>query len=161
MRKLLSAMAVVFSTGMIGSVCAQDFEKGVRAFETGDYATAVKEWWFLAERGDAQAQVALGARYFHGQGVIQDYKEAVKWWHRSAEGGNASAQDNLGWMYRDGRGIIQNNVYAHVWFNIAASNGYKGSSEQRDETAKKMTAEEIAKAQELARECVNKQYKGC
>ena len=48
-----------------------------------------------------------------------------------------------------------------MWWNIAASNGDKESSKWRDEIAKKMTAAEIAKAQELARECVKKNYKGC
>jgi len=37
MQKLLSAMVVVFSMGVTSSVCAQDYEKGQRAYEANDY----------------------------------------------------------------------------------------------------------------------------
>ena len=33
-----------------------DFNKGVTAYKSGDYATALKEWKPLAEEGDALAQ---------------------------------------------------------------------------------------------------------
>ena len=75
--------------------------------------------------------------------------------------GNALAQSLLGVMYAKGRGVPQDNLYAHMWFNIAASSGDKDASKGRDITAKEMTAPQIAKAQELAYECVRKEYKGC
>ena len=37
-------------------MCALDFNKGLRAAQSGDYATALKEWTVLAEQGDAEAQ---------------------------------------------------------------------------------------------------------
>jgi len=64
-------------------------------------------------------------------------------------------------MYDNGHGVIKDNVYAHMWFNIAASSGYKKASEGRDIIAKEMTPAQIEKAQDLARECVRKKYKGC
>ena len=48
-----------------------------------------------------------------------------------------------------------------MWWNIAASSGDAYAGEKRDIVAKKMTAEDILKAQGLARECVKKNYKGC
>jgi hypothetical protein len=48
-----------------------------------------------------------------------------------------------------------------MWTNIAASQGYKDATNNRDILAKKMTPADISKAQDLARECVNKNYKGC
>ena len=45
--------------------------------------------------------------------------------------------------------------------NIAASLGNKMGKTGRDIYAKDMTAADISKAQELARECVRKNYKGC
>ena len=165
MRKLLSASVVVFSMGMTGSVCAQDYQKGLQAYEAKDYAKALKEWRYLAERGHPEAQRRLGIMFANGQGVIQDYKQAVGWYRASAEQGYALAQGNLGACYFFGTCFIQDNVYAHMWFNIAASLSDSESREGvaliRDDIAKKMTAAEIAKAQELARECVKKQYKGC
>jgi uncharacterized protein len=64
-------------------------------------------------------------------------------------------------MYSNGWGVIQDDVYAHMWINIAASLGEELGKKGRDIIAKKMTAEQIAKAQELARECVRKNYKDC
>jgi len=99
--------------------------------------------------------------YHKGRGVIQDYKTAVKWYTLAAEQGNSTAQNNLGVMYVIGSGVIQDNVYAHMWWNIAASAGDESASKNRDRVAKNMTSADISKAQQLARECVAKNYKNC
>ena len=52
-------------------------------------------------------------------------------------------------------------VYAHMWGNIAASNGNENGGKLRDMVAKEMAPAQIEKAQELAQECVRKEYKGC
>jgi hypothetical protein len=64
-------------------------------------------------------------------------------------------------MYAKGRGVIQDNVYAHMWGNIAASNGNEKGGKVRDLAAKQMTPSQLETAQNLARECVRKNYKGC
>jgi hypothetical protein len=64
-------------------------------------------------------------------------------------------------MYRDGQGVKKDYVYAHMWGNIAASHGNEKGGKLRDFAAKIMTPTQIEKAQELARECVRKEYKGC
>ena len=75
-----------------------DFQKGMAAALSGDYATALKEWTTLAEQGDADAQYNLGRLYSNGNGVLQDYKTAAKWYTLSAEQGTAKAQFLLGDM---------------------------------------------------------------
>jgi hypothetical protein len=124
-----------------------------------DYKTAVKWFTLAAEQGDAFAQFNLGNMYRRGDGVPQDYKTAVKWYTLAAEQGYASAQVNLGVMYDNGQGVLQDYVYAHMWANIAAANGADG--ELRDLVAERMTPSQIERAQDLARECVKKNYKGC
>ena len=138
-----------------------DFEKGLDAYDSGDYATALREWKPLAEQGNADAQYNLGLMYDNGTGVPQDYKTAVKWYRLSAEQGHADAQYNLGVMYAKGQGVIQDYVRAHMWWNIAASSGDKSSVKNRDIVVKRMTPSYISTAQKLARECVRKKYKGC
>ena len=133
----------------------------MRAYNSGDYATALREWRPLAEQGNADAQCKLGFRYLKGEDVVQDYKEALKWYRLAAEQGDADAQFSLGLMYGTGNGVIQDNVMAHMWFNIGASGGSTNAAKNRDIVAKLMTAEDISKAQQLARECVAKNYKGC
>jgi len=134
-----------------------------------DYIEAVKWWRLAAEQGDDVAQLNLGRVYDHGKVVPQDLKEAVKWYRLAAEQGNVFAQEKLGWKYILGEGVPQDDVLAHMWLNIAASNdstpgrkvAIQQRIEQRDAIARRMTAEQIAKARELARKCTANKFKGC
>ncbi len=147
--------------GSVGTSWGADFYKGVDAYKSGDFATALREFRPLAEQGDADAQYNLGWMYDNGRGVPQNDKTAVKWFTLAAEQGFAKAQYSLGLMYALGKSVIQDNVYAHMWLNIAASSGDKDAIGNRDNVAKGMTPADISTAQNLARECVRKNYKGC
>jgi len=154
-----------WGAGIIGCWDSSPIKLG-NAYADGDGVpqddkTAVKWYTLAAEQGDAFAQTSLGLMYRNGNGVPQDYKTAVKWWTLAAEQGDADAQNNLSLMYALGRGVIQDNVYAHMWGNIAASNGNEGGGELRDIVAERMIPSQIERAQDLARECVAKNYKGC
>jgi TPR repeat protein len=72
-----------------------DFNKGVHAYERGDYATALREMTPLAGQGDANAQFYLGFMYSKGQGVEKNLTEAMKWYRKAAEQGNENALNNL------------------------------------------------------------------
>ena len=89
--------------------------------------------------------------YDNGQGVPQDYKEAVRLYRLSAEQGFAEAQYNLGVMYYNGQGVPQDYVSAHMWWNLSGSNGHKSAVKNRNIVEKKMTKQQIEKAQEMAR----------
>jgi uncharacterized protein len=151
-------------TVLLGSsgVCwSADFQKGVDAFDRGDYATALKEWTPLAEQGFAKVQHNLGVMYRNGQGVPQDDKTAVKWFTLAAEQRDVRAQTYLGLMYANGDGVPQDYVRAHMWFNLSASIGHENAIKGRDIVANLMTPADISAAQKLARECAAKNYKGC
>ena len=109
-----------------------------------------------AEQGDATAQYQLGFRYNIGQGAPQDDAEAVRWYRLAAEQGVADAQYRLGGMYAAGVGVPQNYVQAHKWLNLAASRTTDKAEDYRltrDALADmKMTASQVAEAQQLARE---------
>jgi len=90
-----------------------------------------------------------------------DFATALLEWTPLAEQGDDAAQYNLGVMYGKGMGVIQDNIYAHMWFNISASNGNKNAFTNRDIMVKRMTPTDISTAQKLARECIEKKYKGC
>ena len=123
--------------------------------------TAVKWYRLAAEQGLADAQYNLGVTYHKGDGVPQNDKTAVRWWKLAAEQGNTSAQNNLGSMYALGKGVIKDFVYAHMWLNVAAMNGDRKSAKLRDIVSKQITPADISKAQNLARECILKKYRGC
>ena len=100
--------------------------------------------------------------YAEGNGVPQNDRTAVKWYTLAANQGLALAQFNFGVMYYAGKGgVIQDNIYAHMWWNLAASQGDENARKYRDIIDKKMFPSQIEKAQDLARECVKKNYKGC
>tara|TARA_B100000686_G_C16616021_1_gene876506 strand:- start:307 stop:900 length:594 start_codon:yes stop_codon:yes gene_type:complete len=197
MKKLF--LLLLLSLSLISfSSWGADFQKGLDAYGSGDYATALREWrllaeqghaiaqfnlgvmydkgegvlqdnktavkWYTlaAEQGHANAQFSLGRMYAKGQGVTQDYKTAVKWFTLAAEQGHAAAQTGLGLMYAIGDSVPQDYIYAHMWANLGASNGDERGAKFRDDyVVKHMTPSQIEKAQELARECVRKKYKGC
>ena len=113
----------------------------------------------LAEKGDARAQNELGFMYANGKGVPQDFKEAVAWFRKVALQGDAKAQNNLGVMYYKGQGVLEDYVAAYAWWNLAAENGNAIAKKNKPIIAKEMTAEQIAKAQELSREMLKKNPK--
>ena len=76
-----------------------ELEAGKRAYDQGDYATALKELRPLAEQGNAEAQTLLGIMYNRGRGVPFDVGQAMKWYKAAADQGNAEAQCYLGAMY--------------------------------------------------------------
>ncbi|SVD87203.1 uncharacterized protein METZ01_LOCUS440057, partial [marine metagenome] len=86
----------------------------------------------------------------------EDDEEAVKWYRKAAEQGNNIAQSELAIAYKNGQGVIQDYVKAHKWWNIAAALGNKDAIRNRGVVAKKMTVKQLAKAQELAAEWMEK-----
>ena len=106
MRNLTATLCLTLAVllGSTGVSWSADFQKGVAAYKSGDYATALREWKPLAEQGDATAQSNLGLMYQKGKGVPKDNKEAVKWSRKAADQGNADAQIYLGDAYRGGGG---------------------------------------------------------
>ena len=114
-----------------------------------------------AEQGHTSAQFNLGSMYDDGRGVVQDYKEAVKWYRKAAEQGDAGAQYNLGVMYLHGTGVIEDYVYGRMWLIIASMSGHKEAIKVQKEYLKEMPVTDIATANQLARKCVLKKYKGC
>jgi uncharacterized protein len=124
-----------------------------------DDAKAVKWLRLAADQGDAAAQFRLGLMYSEGQGVPQDHAEAAKWYRLAADQRHPQAQYNLGLLYATGEGVEQDNVSAHVWFNLAVAQfpasdarNRTAAVNSRDLMANKLTREQIAEAQKLARE---------
>ena len=99
------------------------FDEGVAAYDRGDFATALREWRLLAERGHAESQRNLGAMYAGGRGVPQNNAEAGKWYRLAAEQEYALAHATLEGMYVKGRGVPENDVEAVKWYRLAAEQG--------------------------------------
>ena len=120
MQKLTTTFCLTIAVllGSAGVSWSADYQKGLAAYKSGDFATTLREWTPLAEQGDADAQSNLGVMYKKGQGVLQNYKTAVKWYRLAAEQGYADTQSNLGAMYANGNGQLQDNVYAQLSYYL-------------------------------------------
>lgn len=141
-------MAFLFSS----LVHSLDLEKGVDAYNRGDYQQAYEIFRSLTEQGNAFAQFNLGEMYYKGRGVPQNDEEALRWYRAAAEQGdenarvmlaiievqgmllqsrlldaeqgNANQQFALGKMYSEGQDVPQNYEEAVRWFRAAADQGH-------------------------------------
>lgn len=116
-------LATAFLAALTTAVLAQDFEEGLKAAKSGDYATAVQEWEQLAEQGNVTAQYYLGKMYRRGLGGVQDNEKAVKWYVEAAEQGLAAAQNDLGSIHKNGLIVAQDYAEAIKWYRKAADQG--------------------------------------
>ena len=117
-----------------------------------NYEETIKWYEKAIEQGPAGDQAILGVRYVNGAGIAQDYGKALKCFRKAVEQGNTIAQLYLGSMYEYGTGVDQNYVTAYMWYHRAGTLGIEGALEERDRIAEKMTSDQIAEAQRLARE---------
>jgi TPR repeat protein len=159
MFKLL--FAVILSIFLSSTAFAMDFfnTKADTAYNKGDYKTAYEIWQPLAEKGDANAQMKMGVRYYDGNGVRKNYVEALKWYKLSAEQGNTKAQINLGSMYHTGIGVPQNPMEAYKWLSLAASIGDVTGISLKETLAREMTPQQISEGNKLVREWMEKHSK--
>ncbi len=104
-----------------------DFQTGVKAYKSGDYATALHEFKPLAEQGNADAQSYLGSMYATGFGVPKNYTKSVKWYRMAANQGDADGQTNMGIMYKNGYGVPLDYKAAAKWYSLAAEQGNAGA----------------------------------
>ena len=108
---------------VVGPFDATSSLNAEKAYNRGDYATAMRLLRPVAEKGDAKAQKNLGNMYAKGLGVPQDYSAAVSWYRKAADQGNAEAENNLGVMYKNGQGVARDYAAALGWFQKAADQG--------------------------------------
>jgi TPR repeat protein len=80
---------------------------------------SLKELWSDAERGDVEAQVAVG----DAMRTAGELQAAAYWNRRAAERGHIRAQVNLGVHLANGLGVEQDEAEAISWYRRAAEQG--------------------------------------
>ena len=110
---------------LLGWMClapaAADYEDGVNAALSGDYATAFREFSIAAESGLDMAQYNLGILYYMGQGTAKDFDAAFRCTSLAAAQGHVAAQFNLAALYYEGQGVQQDREEAFRWYESAAA----------------------------------------
>ena len=156
-RRILAGVVLIVM--LTGGAVAGPYEEGINATLSGDFGAAVKWYTLAAEQGHAKAQFSLGLMYEAGRVVPQDFAVAVKWYTLAAEQGHPRAQSYLGRMYAEGEGVPVDYVRAYMWLNLSVP-GFSWPQEAesditaqyRDRVAAKLSPDQLAEAQKLARE---------
>ena len=98
---------------------------------------------------------ATAARSDYGAGQAAwkagRYAEALTEWRGAARKGDRRAMAALGRAFAKGLGVPQDFIEAHKWLNLAAARGDAKALAARDALAKRMTPQQVASAQEMAR----------
>jgi len=118
LRALLAISAILCCNAAVAGL-----KEGYEALARQDYATAIKEYRPLAERGNAEAQYRIGRMYEFGKGYPQDKAQGIAWIRKAAAQNHADAQQELGFIYATGDGVKQDDVQAVAWFRKAAARG--------------------------------------
>jgi len=89
---ILPACALFMLASFAPMALADSYDDAIDAYNSGDYATALKLLQPLADQDDADAQTSLGEMYDSGEGVAQNFGEALKWYRLAATQGDDDAQ---------------------------------------------------------------------
>lgn len=129
----LTTATLLVATCLVGNLQAEEFdplERGLTAYNAGDFKAAYNFTIPLAHQGNPDAKNLLGMMYELGKGVPVNLGKSVAYYRQAAEQGNRYAQYNLAVSFDTGTGVPQNYRQAVKWFQQAAKQGV--SSAQYD-----------------------------
>ena len=150
MRATWLALALLLSTTAPASKA--DYDAGVTAYREGDYATALREFRALADKGVVIAYTNLAYMYSLGEGVEADMETAARWMLKAAEAGSPSAQLAMGVLYFHGDGVPKDRTQAYAWLNVAAAGGRGDALDLMSVVANRLSEDELRRALALSRE---------
>lgn len=132
------------------SAAAADLFDGLTAMKASRFEEAREIFLPLAQGGNADAEELIGVMYAMGLGVERDDERAFDWYLRASLKGHPGAQSGIGWYYEVGRGIPAPDLpRAYTWYTLSAIGGDPDAAISMNEVVKKMTPEQIAKAELL------------
>lgn len=99
---------------------AQDFDKGLDAYQRQQFDAARAEFAPLAQAGHANAQYYMGNLHLRRS----ETDKAVEYFTMSADQGFRSAQYNLGVIFTRGDGVAKDPEAAFKWYGLAAAQGH-------------------------------------
>lgn len=126
-----------------------EIEKGRILMEQNRFEEAMAEFLPAARSGNADAEELIGVMYAMGLGVERDDERAFEWYLRASMKGHPGAQSGIGWYFEVGRGTAVDLVRAYLWYGLSTIGGDPDAAISIEEVAKKMTPEEVRRAQVL------------
>jgi TPR repeat protein len=128
--------------------------KLARLFSTSQPTIAFRFALDSAEKGIAEAQLAVADTYMSAIGVPKDTRLALAWYQLAAEQGLPAAHYALGQAHEQGIGVVVDMVLACQWYREAAGRGHPGAQLVLDrlDTAGQRWMRKSAKGRTGARE---------
>ena len=131
------------------------------------------QYYKNGKHDEAETAYLRGKRFENGNGVLQDYIKAFENFEKAVHLQHKKSMLEVAKLYNERKinvnlsniekivNYINNgktelrkgNINAHMWANLS------GNKEYRDNI--KLTPDEVLEAQELAKICLKKKYKGC
>ena len=99
-----------------------DQSSAEKAYESGDFETAFREFLKSAKNGDSYSQFMAANMYAQGEGTAENYPEAVYWFRQSAAQGYVPALYSIGILEMLGEGTAPDLSGAARHFKTAAEN---------------------------------------
>jgi len=93
MRLKLKLLIFISCLSLLGgcAISGYNFREGIKSFKVQNYREAFILLIPEAEKGQRDAQYAVGYMYYYGQGVVEDRKKAWYWINIAARAGQADA----------------------------------------------------------------------
>jgi TPR repeat protein len=146
----------------------------------------LKYLYGLSEKGDCHSNLLLGRLFLHGDTKIRNYDKSLVYLNMALQECkhripkkksplafppevedilykylrcDTPAMGFLGELYEGGLGVPKDYATAYMWYNLQSARGGKDADEKRKSLEDRMTPEQIAEAQKLSREWVEKHKK--
>jgi len=149
MKQTVHAAIVAILLGCASPALA-DIEHARDLMEAGKFAEAREALLPFARSGNADAEELIGVMYALGLGVEKDLERAFEWYLRSSMKGHPGAQSGVGWYYELGLGMPRPDlVRAYMWYALSSIGGDPDAVDSLEEIQKRMTQEQIDRAQVL------------
>ncbi len=148
--KELAKAAEWYQRAAEGGVAVAQYRLG-SLYERGqgvsrDLTKAVDWYQRAADQGNVNAMHNLAVLMSEGVGGQPDPQKALQWFLAAADYGVRDSQYNLGVIYARGLGTPQDLSASYKWFAIAAAQGDSDAAQRRDEVAKLLAGNDLAKA---------------
>ena len=90
MKIVFTVFVLLFSFSLV----AGDFQKGMDAYNKGDYNEAYKQWYPLAEKGDPASSYNIGLMVFNNaNGNLETLKNALAWFEYAEKLGSEESKE--------------------------------------------------------------------
>lgn len=101
--KWLSAGLVLLGLSACATTNALNLREGIKSFKEQNYRTAFVRLMPEAEKGNPDAQYAIGYMYYYGEGVVEDRKKAAIWINKAAKAGQTDAMTAAKLLWQEER----------------------------------------------------------